>query len=240
MQRFTSLEFFSPELSPVREYENNVVVSLRVALAPIQHQIEDLDRYISWAMSVCYHPSSEKLTRDESAAIYLYTMDWGSNSLYCLLNDALRVKDRRVLTPWNGFLKLFNNALNKLPSVAMNVWRGVNVDMAKNYREGTEVTWWTINSCSKSLKAIEKFIKPTSKSTVLLVEGKNVKEISKYSCLPEEEEVILRLGTKLRVKCDILEQPSMNIVHLLEITDDDRNVNSDGESSSNTESGKSW
>ena len=220
MQRFTSFDFFSRELPSVHEYENNAAVSLREALAPIQHEIEDLDKYISSALTLCHHPSSEGLTRDESAAIYIYTMDCGSNSLYCFLNDALRNQDRRVLTPWNGYLKLFNNALDKLPSVAMSVWRGVNADISKNYRKDTEVTWWAISSCSKSLKVIEKFIKPASKSTVLMIEGKNVKEISKYSYLPDEEEVILRLGTKLRVMSDILEQPSINMVHLLEITDE--------------------
>jgi hypothetical protein len=145
-------------------------------------------------------------------------MDWGEQSLYRVLNEALRVKDRSVLVPWHGYLKLFNTALQKLPSVHMNLWRGINVDISKNFKEGEELIWWSFNSCSSSVKVVKQFLGPVS--TLLMIESKNGKIISAYSNFPEENEVILGLGTRLRVVSDALDHPSLNVVHLVELSDE--------------------
>ena len=54
-----------------------------------------------------------------------------------------------------------------------------------------------------------------------MIEAKNGKSISAYSNFKHENEVILWLGTDLRVKSDVLNHASMNIVHLLELTNED-------------------
>jgi hypothetical protein len=145
-------------------------------------------------------------------------MDWDEKSLYRVLNEQLRVKDRNVLIPWHGYLKLFDTALKKLPSLQMSLWRGVNLDISKNFKEGEQLAWWSFNSCSSSVKVVKQFL--GSNSTLLMIEAKNGKLISAYSNFPEENEVILGLGTRLCVASDALEHSSLNVVHLRELSDE--------------------
>ena len=144
-------------------------------------------------------------------------MDWGEESLYRVLNKALRVEDRSVLVPWHGYLKLFSIALQKLPSLHTNLWRGVNFDISQNYKEKAELTWWSFNSCSWAVNVIKQFLGSTS--TLFLIEAKNGKLISDYSNFPAEKEVILGLGTRLRVASDPLNHSLVNLVHLVELSD---------------------
>lgn len=218
MLRFTNVDQKPTRLPPVYGYKSHPLLPLRQALDPIVPEIQELDQFIKIARSECHYPSEHGLTRDESAAIYLYTMDWGEQSLYRELNKLLRIEDRSVLKPWHGYLKLFDTAIQKLPNRQMNLWRGINVNVSKNFKENEEMTWWALNSCSSLLKTVEDFLGPMS--TLFMIEAKSGKDISPYSNFPKEKEVILGLGTRLRVASDALGHLSLNVVHLIELTDD--------------------
>ncbi|CAF0740297.1 unnamed protein product [Adineta steineri] len=216
MHRFTDLESTPRRLPPVYGYLAHQLLPLQEAVKPILPQIDQLERFSSIAKTECHFPSEHGLTRDESAAIYLYTMEWGGNSFYQVINRALRAEDRVSLMPWFAYLKLFDTAVEKLPTLRMNLWRGVPEDVARNFKNGDEFTWWAISSCSKSLGTIENFLGPNS--TVFLIEAINGKDISKYTNFPAETEVILCPGTRLRVKGGSQDQTSTRIIHLQEIT----------------------
>jgi hypothetical protein len=218
MFRFTNVDERPTRLPPVYGFRTHPLLPLRQALDPLLSQIDELDGFIKVAKDECHYPSEHGLTREESASIYLYTMDWGEKSLYRVLNAALRVKDRSVLVPWHGYLKLFDTALKKLPSRHMNLWRGINLNISKNFKEDEALTWWSFNSCSSAVKVVKQFLGPVS--TLLMVEAKNGKDISVYSNFPDEKEVILGLGTRLRVVSDALDHPSLNVVHLVELSDE--------------------
>jgi hypothetical protein len=100
----------------------------------------------------------------------------------------------------------------------MNLWRGINLNISKNFKEDEKLTWWSFNSCSSAVKVVKQFLGPVS--TLLMVEAKNGKDISAYSNFPDEKEVILGLGTRLRVVSDALDHPSLNVVHLVELSDE--------------------
>ena len=217
MHRFTDVDSFPRKLTPVYGYLADPVVSLQKALEPIASEIDQLDRFSKIAKNECHFPSEHGLTREESAAIFLYTMDWGEHSLYRILNHALRSEDRSSLKPWFGYLKLFDTAIQKLPTVQKNLWRGVAGDITHSFQRDNELTWWSISSCSTSVNNIKNFLGPNS--TLFLIEAVNGKDISRYSNFPNEDEVILCIGTRLRVLGDPLQQSSMNVVHLKEITD---------------------
>ncbi|CAF0981997.1 unnamed protein product [Didymodactylos carnosus] len=90
-----------------------------------------------------------------------YTMEWDvpSESLYSILNCALRDADRQNLRPWYRYLKLFLTALYKLPSIPhQTVWRGVREDLSDEYCVGDERAWWALSSCTTSLKVLESSI----------------------------------------------------------------------------------
>ncbi|CAF4150246.1 unnamed protein product [Adineta steineri] len=159
------------------------------------------------------------LPRDESAAIYLYTMELGESSFNQVINRALRAEDRSSLKPWFAYLKLFDVAIQKLPNAQKNLWRGVPIDITSNFKKGDEFTWWAINSCSTSDNIIKDLLRPNS--TLFSIEAKNGKDISSYANCPNEKEVILCPGTRFRVVSDPVDESPMHLIHLQEITDDE-------------------
>jgi hypothetical protein len=109
MLRFSNVDEKPVRLPPVYGYHSHPSLPLQQALDPITAKIQGLNQYIKIAKTECHFPSEHGLTRDESAAIYIYTMDWGDQSLYRELNKILRIEDRSVLVPWYGYLKLFRD-----------------------------------------------------------------------------------------------------------------------------------
>jgi hypothetical protein len=218
MPRFTDIESTTKRLPPVYGYLTHPLLPLQKALEPISSQIDQLDRFRKIANNECHFPSEHQLTREESAAVFLYTMEWGENSFYQVINRALRAEDRSTLKPWFAYLKLFDTAIQKLPTVRMNLWRGVARNISQNYKKGDEFTWWTISSCSTSVDVIKNFL--GANSTLFLIEAVNGKDICGYTNYSNENEVILCPGTRLRVVSDPLDQPPMHLVHLKEVSDD--------------------
>ncbi|CAF3038366.1 unnamed protein product [Rotaria socialis] len=131
MHRFTDVESTPERLPTVFGYLSHQLVPLKKALEPIFPQIDQLNRYSKIATNKCKFPSEHGLTRDESAAIYLYTMEWGEDTFYQVINRLRRAEDRSKLTPWFGYLKLFDTAVQKLPTIRENLWRGIATGTAK-------------------------------------------------------------------------------------------------------------
>jgi hypothetical protein len=104
-------------LLPISGYENVTVKSLDDACESIKHLFDEkLKHYITIAKMNSMDPKNG-LSSDESASIYLYTLEWDvyENSLYMILNRTLRRTDRNKLKPWFKYLKLFLTAFFKLP-----------------------------------------------------------------------------------------------------------------------------
>jgi hypothetical protein len=222
MNRYSDIDLENKKLPPIGGYWSEALVSLEEALKPIEPHINELSRSIKLAKKYCTFPSKHGLTHDESAAVYLYTMEGGQNSFYKVLNAALRSENRPALKPWFPFLKLFDVALKKLPNVRGNIWRGVQGDIREKFTKDQGLTWWSISSCSQSVDVIQGFLGSAATSTIFMIEAAKGKDISGYTYFPNEDEVILGLGTELRVKSNTLKHHGgLNIVHLVELSDDD-------------------
>ena len=224
MSRFTNADERSIPLPPVYGHRTHPLLPLRQALDPLISQIDELDEFIKIAKDACHYPSDHGLTREESASIYLYTMAGGEQCFYRVLNAALRNKDRSTLVPWHGYIKLFETALKKLPNLRMSLWRGVNRKMSQNLQEDEKLTWWSFTSCSSAVNVVKPFLGPMS--TLLMVEAKNGKDISAYSNFPDEKEVILGLGTRLRTVSKPLKYSSLDVIHLVELSDENKEESS--------------
>ena len=218
MPRFTDIESTPTRLPPVYGYLAHPLLPLHRALERISSKIDQLDRFCEIAINECHFPSEHGLTRDESAAIFLYTMEWGENSFYHVINRALRAEDRLSIEPWFAYLKLFDTGVQKLPIVRKNLWRGVPMVISKNFKKDDHFTWWTISSCSTMIDVIKDFLCPDS--TLFLIEAVNGKDIRSYTNFSNENEVILCPGTRLRVVSNPLNQASMHVVHLQEVNMD--------------------
>ena len=221
MNRFSDIEASFKRLPPVYGYRAEKLVSLEQALKPIQDQIDELAYFVKIAKKYCHFPSEHGLSHDQSAAIYIYTMEWGETTLYRVLNRTLRSEERQNLKVWFPYLKLFDTALDKLPTVKEVVWRGVSLDIGKKYSENQMVTWWSINSTSSSVKVIEKFLGDQRNSTLFLIEAISGKKVSGYTEYENEHEIILRMGAEFRVKSEPLKQANGSyLVHLIQVDDD--------------------
>jgi hypothetical protein len=220
MNRFGDIDFSFKRLPPVYGYRSAKVVSLEKALEPIVSQIDELPYYIKVAKKYCHYPSEHGLSKDQSAAVYIYTMEFGDTSLYRVLNKTLRSENRQALKIWFPYLKLFDTALDLLPTVKEVVWRGVPLDIGKNFTKNQLVTWWSISSCSLSVNVIENFLENDKNSTLFLIEAISGKKVSGYTEYANENEVILRMGTQFHVNSNPLNQSNAgHIVHLIEIDD---------------------
>ncbi|CAF0890204.1 unnamed protein product [Adineta steineri] len=226
MNRFSDIDCSFKKLPPIYGFLSEELVSIEKALEPIGSQIANLPYYIKIAKTYCHYPSEHGLTRDESASIYVYTMEWGEQTLYRILNKTLRNENRHLCKIWFPYLKLFDTALNKLPTVKEIVWRGITEDIGKNFHENQIITWWSVNSCSSKVSVIKGFLGNKKNSTTFLIEVLNGIKVCGYTEHESEHEIILRMGTELRVKSDALEHPKGSYhVHLIEINGENNNDN---------------
>src|SRR5262249_23604078 len=95
------------------------------------------------------------LSADEGAALYLYTTE---SCFYRELNKALRDRDRSRVAPYFGYLRLFFSALSKLQGPPDSLYRGVALDLRRQYPRGGTVTWWGVSSCTPKLSVAKQFL----------------------------------------------------------------------------------
>jgi hypothetical protein len=222
MNRFGDIDVSVKRLPPVYGYHSEKLVSLEKSLQLVQSQIDQLLHYIKIAKRHCHFPSEHGLTKDQSAAVYIYTMERGETTLYRVLNNALRAEDRQGLKIWFPYLKLFDTALDLLRTVKESLWRGVSVDIGKNFTKNQLVTWWSVSSCSSSVDVIQNFLGNDKNATLFMIEAVNGKKVFGYTEYESEDEIILRIGSQFRVKSKPLAQSNgSHIVHLIEVVDDD-------------------
>ncbi|CAF0858599.1 unnamed protein product [Didymodactylos carnosus] len=224
-QRFTDTEISNKRLPACYGYLSSKLVPLETAVEPIRDRVPDLLRFATLAKKHCTYPNEHGLTQDESAALYLYSMEMSDEqSFYHILNQTLRDENRSALRPWFPYLKLLDTAVNKLPSTKTVAWRGVEINVSTLFQKHQTVTWWSVSSCSESVNILKAFLGNSTQSTLFNIECINGKKVSSYTCYPEENEILLMPGTTLKVVSDPLDHHGgLHIVHLKEIGDDNDN-----------------
>ncbi|CAF4684890.1 unnamed protein product, partial [Rotaria socialis] len=208
-----------PELIPfIRGCEKMALVSLEEAVEPLISILPDVQRQAYVAKENCDNPA-DGLTQDESASIMLYTMIWEpvDECLYYVLNRILRSEGRRRLTPWHLFLRLFINALFRLPLLSTTVYRGVPLDLSMQYREGETIVWWGFSDCTTSVNVLqsEQFLGKTGHRTMFAIKSHSGRDIHRHSNYEAENAVLLMAGTQFKV-ISCLTQGDLHIIQLEE------------------------
>jgi hypothetical protein len=214
MNRFIQTHYNYKQPENYYKYKDHPYLSLETALAPVASDSNQLEHFIKLAKSSCRSVPTYKLTKDESAAIYLYTHDWGNQSLHHILNRALNLEIYSLIRPWFGFLKLFMTALEKLPNNNTVIWRGVNIDIVKILRENDEITWWNFSSCSLSCTFIRQLL--DENSVLCSIEAVNAKIVRDFVYDTTQNEVVLLPNTRLRVKSKKIDRPTGKFILCLE------------------------
>jgi hypothetical protein len=207
------------KFGPIIGYAQEPLLTLAEACTPLAKIVHDLFRYVSIALERTPDNPPNGLTRSESAAIRLYTMEWtdGHKSLYSILNYTLRTADREDLRPWYKYLKLFLTALVKIPCAPpQTVWRGVTKDICDDFSDGTEVTWWTFSSCTTTLPVLESdlYLGNIGERTLLSIEVVNSRSVRAHSNFDTEDEVLMLPGTYMEVRSKFNPAPDLHIIHL--------------------------
>ena len=229
--RFTDVELENKRLPACYGYITWKLLPLGKAMEDLQNTLPEINRFVQLAKRHCIHPDEYKLTKDEAAAVYLYTMEMSEDaSVYRVLNQTLRAEDRSTVRPWFAYLKLLDSAALKLPEYKGIVWRGVSKDVTGKFKRGQKITWWSVTSCSKSVDVISSFLSKSPQSTLFNIECSTGKVIAAYTCYPAEDEVILMPGTTFKVVADPLHHHGgLHFIHLKEISDDDNEDDDDAD-----------
>jgi hypothetical protein len=198
MNRFIQFECIDKDFAAIADLKNQPDSSLDSALKSVSSYVDQMDHYVKKAKKYRHFPSEHDLTEDESVAIYLYANDWGDQSLHRVLNQILQSDDRTKVTPWLGFLKIFNTALKKLPNVKDTIWRGLPIDTAVKLKENEQLILCSVTSCSLSADVIKCCL--NSSSVLCSIDPLCGKDVCRYTPHVNDQEVLLRPGTRLRVK----------------------------------------
>ena len=206
-------------LGPITGYAQEPLLPLADACEPLIPIVHNIRTYISRALEHTPTEPADGLTRNESAAIRLFTMEWddADESLYLILNRTLQTADRDDLRPWFKYLKLFLTAVIKLPSTPpQTVWRGVPKHMSNEFKYGADVIWWSISLTTTSLPALENNLCLGSEGqrTLFSIEIINGRNIRNHSHFNTAKEILLLPGTYMEVVSQFNPAPDLHIIHL--------------------------
>lgn len=208
-------------MKPVEDYQKvGHSITLDEALTPLRSAITNLDEYVRKAKTRTRASTSSVLNEDQSAALYLYTMQIDDNSFSRLLNRALRSENNNELKKyWLNYLQLLLSAFNKLFTAKGYVYQGTSTNIKEKYPKGKIITWHGITSCTRMPDKIVNAMWGEN-LTLLNLKVHNGKDISAYSCSNNETEIVLLPGTRLRVM-DVKKNIDLNIdqIDLEEVND---------------------
>ncbi|CAF3167522.1 unnamed protein product [Rotaria socialis] len=182
-------------------YQYEPIVSLEEALQSFHGQIDRLAANIKEAKTRCHFPSEHNLTRDESAAIYIYTMRWADQCVFDHLQTAWKSEDRAQLQPWFKYLRLFRSGLNKLPNAKKEVWQGAAFDHRfMDKLEANPVVYTTMGSCLVAPDELKEFLREHAGKKIILVGYGliDARAATAYTA-HQSKEYIVWPGTKLGV-----------------------------------------
>jgi hypothetical protein len=210
--RFADIESFNQQ-EPINDYLRFALVSLAEAIVPISQLIPGIEHFVKNAQLASSAPA-DNLTPDESAAIYLYTMD---SAFFENLNFVMRSNNENQMRPYSLYLKLFHTALAKLPCHVGVVWRGILSNVSSMYVKDKYVIWHGASSSSIDASVVTNFLDRNCQCTLFQIDCRQGKSINKHSAFPSENEIILMPGTKLLVKNKPLDFNGFQLVQLEEL-----------------------
>ncbi|CAF1326489.1 unnamed protein product, partial [Didymodactylos carnosus] len=208
-------------LMPIRGYDEKPLVSLEEAVKPLVSILPGVQDYVYVAKQRCEEDPADGLSQDESASIILYSMEWEPQEqcLYYVLNATLRAEDRGQLKPWFLYFKLLLTALARLPSTRHFVYRGVKIDLSKQYPAGKTFVWWGFSSCTSSIQVLEnkQFLGTTGVRTMFTIDCDSGKDICRHSYYQSEEEILLLAARQFKVVACLQPAPDLHMIQLKEI-----------------------
>jgi hypothetical protein len=196
------------------------LVSLEEATAPLADLVGDIDQMVWIVVQNCENPQGG-LTKDESASVMLFTMEWypKEKAFYYILNEALRSEKKQEIKPFFLYLKLVFTALSKLPSINHVVYRGVNSDITDNYSKGSAFVSWEFLTCAMSMKSLEneETFGKTGERTLFTIQCRSGKDIKGHSFEESKDQILLLPGRPFQVVSCLNAGDDLNIIQMDEL-----------------------
>ncbi|MFJ9840516.1 ADP-ribosyltransferase domain-containing protein [Kitasatospora sp. NPDC101155] len=199
LDRLASVKDEGLELPAISGVFETPLMDFRGAVAPVAELLRGLERHVALSHDFGKRRADEGesgLSADAIAALYLYTCE---SAFYREINAVLRSPDRGRLVPYLPYLRLLFAAVSQLPVRTEPLWRGVSLDLRKQYPLGRTVTWWGVSSCTSKLGVAQSFLGSRGKRTLFEVRPLRAAGIQRFSAFTGEEEFILLPGTQLKV-----------------------------------------
>ncbi|GAA3507485.1 ADP-ribosyltransferase domain-containing protein [Streptomyces showdoensis] len=218
LERLTSVQDEGHVLPPVTGVFDTPLMPFEDAIAPVAEVLSGLARHIDRSREFGKRRADEQagagLSADAIAALFLYTCESG---FYRNINAVLRSADRSHVVPYLPYLRLLFAAVGDLPSIDRPLWRGVGLDLRRQYPVGSTVTWWGVSSCTSELSVARSFLGSRGKRTLFEVTPARAVGIRSFSAFTGEEEYILAPGTQLEVTDVTTERGGLCTVRLTEV-----------------------
>ncbi|MEU8621605.1 ADP-ribosyltransferase domain-containing protein [Streptomyces sp. NPDC048623] len=218
LERLTSVRDEGHVLPPVTGVLDTPLMPFEDAVAPVTEVLAGLGRHIDRSREFgkrrADEPAGGGLSADAIAALFLYTCESG---FYRNINAVLRSPDRSRVVPYLPYLRLLFSAVSELPARTEPLWRGVALDLRRQYPLGSTVTWWGVSSCTSELGVARSFLGSRGKRTLFEVTPARAVGIRSFSAFTGEEEYILAPGTQLEVTDVTTERGGLCTVKLTEV-----------------------
>ena len=159
------------------------------------------------------------------ACLSMYSMEFhAERSLYSVVNEHLRAKDRKKVEPISDYVWLLMHAMSLCPPfVERVVFRGVKDLSPDGYKEGDIITWCQFSSTAATVKVQNTFLGQTGVRTLFTIEltTDRAREIHLYSDYPDEKEVLLPPNSRFVVVSVYAPGGGLVNVHLREVAPTD-------------------
>eukprot|EP01124_Arcella_intermedia_P015416 TRINITY_DN2191_c0_g1_i4.p1 TRINITY_DN2191_c0_g1~~TRINITY_DN2191_c0_g1_i4.p1 ORF type:complete len:420 (-),score=137.93 TRINITY_DN2191_c0_g1_i4:318-1577(-) len=193
--RLVEKEDNSPKQLGILPLAEVPLVSFEKSIEELIDLVPSIEQYSQAALDFydTYENNEEGLTKDEIAAINLYTQENAfkrENSFYYILNQRLRDPNRKNIQHFMSYLKILYGGLFKLKPFdcsKQRLWRAVQLDQIP--QEGTILRWWGFSSCTYDTNVLNDFISDVP--VIFNINTFKSVDIRKFSCYPRESEVIV-------------------------------------------------
>jgi hypothetical protein len=210
-------------MSLLEEDDQQQLVSLEQAIQSLIAIVPGIEQMIEEVKQNITQLSVDHLSSNESASIMLYALKWktSQSSFSFILNETLRSQSLQELRPWLLYLRLFINALSKLPSTSLRtVYHGLRTDVTREYLKGEKFIWRDFVSCTSSIDFATDSLYENEPKVIFIIECYSAKDISKYSFNNNENEFILYPERKFQVISSFNYVNQLKLVQLKEIRQD--------------------
>ena len=141
------------------------------------------------------------MSDDEVVAVVLYTMEETprEQSLYYLMNQALRSMDRGGVREWRDFIWLLLHAMKKIPiPEERSVYRGLKFEPGyagkkPNLTVGHEVMWSAFSSTATTINVMQDFVGRSGERILYDIKLTEpvARKLQAFSLFPNENELLL-------------------------------------------------